>query len=287
MRAAHIAQIETPKGYLLNGLWFGILRPRTVYIWIHGLGSSAFSKLDVAELLAKEGAAVLTFSNRGHDKISSLAHKSGKGKRRWAGGGAEVFAECVDDIEGAIRFARRSGAKNIFLVGHSTGCQKSAYWAAKKGKGVKGVVLLAPISDYSFVEKEHGARYRAALALARAYVKKGKKDQLLPQDVWPALDTAQRFLSLYTPESVEEIFTYSQLKKDPTTLRKVRIPTFAILAEMDEYGDRPAMEIAAWFREHLKKKDGVAVVLKANHGFKGAEKDVARRIRAFAKKHSR
>lgn len=283
MRAAHIAEIVTPKKYLLNGLWLGINKPHTVYIWVHGLGSSAFSKLDIASLLAQRGAAVLMFNNRGHDKLSMASYKSGlHAKRKLAGGGAEVFEECVDDIEGALALAKSSGAKNIYLVGHSTGCQKSVYWASKRGSGVKGIILLAPISDYSATVKKYGkAKVARVAAYARSLTKKGKGGELIPLSIWPEeVDTAQRFLSLYTPDSVEEIFTYSH-SKDPRTLKKVRIPMLVLLAEHDEFGDRPAKEIAAWFRQQLDAKHRVEVVANADHGFRAAESRVASAIRRW------
>lgn len=289
MRAAHIVEFQTPKGYMLNGVWFGIHRPNTVYIWIHGLGSSVFSKMDIMQRLTKNKAAVLAFNNRGHDKLSMVSYQSGKKtKRKLAGGGAEIFTECVDDIDGAIRYAEASGAKHIYLVGHSTGCQKSVYWASKKGTGVRGIVLLAPISDYAGMVKMIGkAKLEKVVAYARSLVKKGKPHEFIPLSMWSyEPDTAQRFISLYTPDSVEEIFTYSQRNVIPKTLKKVRLPILALLAENDQFGDRPAEHIAEWFRAQKPDAD-VRVVAHADHGFKGAERAIASHILRFSKELSK
>ena len=198
----------------------------------------------------------------------------------------EVFTDCVDDIQGAVNFARRQGAKNIFLVGHSTGCQKSVYWAhKKKGRGVRGIILLAPLSDYSVALRDDKAGNLArARGVARALVRRGKKHELLPQSIWPHIDDAQRFLSLYAPESVEEMFTYAQPKKTPRIFRSVRVPMLAIFAGADEFGDRPAKEIVQWFERNNRSrafKNGV--IPNVQHGFRGAELRVVQEVRKFIK----
>ncbi|MEK7601032.1 MAG: alpha/beta fold hydrolase [Patescibacteria group bacterium] len=284
MRPAHVIEIVTPKKILLNGLWLGPRKPKRVVVWVHGLGSTMFSKLFIADKLIDKETAVLAFNNRGHDKVANIQTVSGK---RIQGGAAhEVFTDCVDDIQGAVNFAKKSGVKNIFLTGHSTGCQKSAYWASKVGRGVNGVVLLAPMSDYASERMAQGvAALRRAEKVARAYVRQGKKNTILPENVWawPWIADAQRFMTLYTGEGPEEIFTYWDPRRNPKALHSVKLPVLVLLAEKDEYADRPAKKIGDWFAEHLKIGDEIVVVPKVGHSFKGAEKKVAGLIRGFMK----
>src|SRR3989344_7901479 len=120
-------EITTPKKVVLNGLWFGSYsakaskgkpkKPKRVIVWVHGLGSSMFSKLEIADELVDKKTAMLVFNNRGHDKVVSVA--TTKGKRILAGSAHEKFTDCADDIQGVINFARRRGVNNVFLVGHS------------------------------------------------------------------------------------------------------------------------------------------------------------------------
>lgn len=289
LRQCYVVELETPKGVLLNGIWLGPRRTRTVIVWVHGHGSSLFSKRRIMELIAKKGLAVLAFNNRGHDKISRIA-RAGGGKirnTRLGGGAHEVFNECVDDIEGSVRFAKRMGARKIYLAGHSTGCQKSIYWAGKTGaRNVEGIILLAPISDYAAESYLKGKLYleRAAKA-ARALVQRGQKHQLLPNTIWPEPIDAQRLISLYTPDSIEELFPYAQPDKRPHILARVRKPIFVVLAERDEFGDRPAKEIAEWFGENAPTAKERAIVKKAYHGFKGAEQKVASLILHWVNAH--
>ncbi len=282
MRPCHTVEIHTPEGVALNGLWFGPKRPKRAILWVHGLGSSTFSKLSIVDHLIDASTAVLTFNNRGSAKVSSssLSRK----KRNRAGAAHEVFTECVDDIEGAIRFARKQGAQEIYLAGHSTGCQKSAYWAAKKGRGVKGIILLAPVSDYAAaVHLDGKAKIARALSEARKLIKAGRPHELLTEKYWQwsQLADAQRFVSLYSGESEEEIFTYWDPKRNPKTLRAIKQPLLVILAEKDEYADRPAEKMQDWFAEHMKVGDEIEIIKKSPHGFQGVEKKVANGIKKW------
>ncbi|MEK7132992.1 MAG: alpha/beta fold hydrolase [Patescibacteria group bacterium] len=280
------AQIVTPKKILLNGLWFGPYsktgkpkKPKRAVIWVHGLGSSVFSKLDIVEKLKDRETAVITFNNRGHDKVSGIARVGEKkiGKTILGGSAHEVFEDCVDDIQGAINFARKVGVKNIYLAGHSTGCQKSIYWAhRKKGRGIKGIVLLAPMSDWAAEMMLQGKKKIArATRVARSLVNRGKKHQLLPEGVWHECIDAQRFLSLHTPDGVEEIFSYAQPERNPRMLKSVRAPLLVLLAEKDEFGDRPARRIAEWFEKNLSPSSKTLIVPRATHSFRGRAIKVA------------
>lgn len=287
MRLAHVIEIITPKKYILNGLWFGAQKPKRIVIWVHGLGSTMFSKLKIADELVDAKTAVLAFNNRGHDKVARLPHARRIKKALRGGAAHERFVDCVDDIEGAIRFAKRTGARSVFLAGHSTGCQKSAYWASKKGRGVKGIILLAPMSDYAAEIKISGKkRIARALIHARQLVRSGRSHELMPERVssWSLLADAQRYISLYSGEGAEEIFTYWDPRKNPKTFHSIRIPTLVLLAEKDEYGDRSAKEISAWFAKHSRsRKFESLIVPKVGHSFKGGEKIVARAVHNFIK----
>lgn len=286
MMPAYVVQITTPKKYILNGLWFGPKKAKKVIIFIHGLTASAFSMRSLVDALVEDKTSVLTFNNRGFEQIGGIKRIRGR-KTEWirAGAAHERFEDCVDDIQGAINFARRTGTKEIFLAGHSTGCQKSVYWAAKKGKGVKGIILLAPVSDYAGARRRHGTqKLERTVAYARKLIRQGRPHELIPLSMWSEeLNDAQRFLSLYTPDSVEEVFAYAQSKKVPRTLQKVRIPTLVLWAENDEFSDRPAKSIVAWFEKNLKNKHKIVIVPKVGHSFRGGEKRVAKEVAKFIK----
>lgn len=282
MRPAHVIEIKTPKKFLLNGLWFGPTKPKRAIIWVHGLASSAFSKLGVVEKLVDKDTAVITFNNRGSSTVTRTRKVNPKKKGGMeyvlSGGAHEVFTECVDDIQGAIDIAKKQGAKQIFLIGHSTGAQKSVYFASRKGneKKMDRIILLAPLSDYAGALKDGKAALKKAAVAAQMLMKKKKPQTILP-GWW--MD-AQRFLSLYSPDSVEEIFSYVDPEKKPKIYESLKVPTLVLLAQDDEYADRPAERIEAWFAKHARMpRFGSAIIAHADHGFTGVEQTVAGAIK--------
>jgi alpha-beta hydrolase superfamily lysophospholipase len=279
MQSAHVIVIQTPKKFLLNGLWFGPKRPRRTIIWVHGLASSAFSKLGIVEKLIDDDTAVMTFNNRGHDTVTRVQQLKGKKtKKVLAGAAHESFAECIDDIQGAIDFAKKQGAVQIFLAGHSTGSQKSAFFAAKKARDIDGIILLAPMSDYAGAVHEDAEAVKSGAQSARKLVAAGKDHEIVP-GWW--MD-AQRFLSLHTEESPEEIFSYAFPEKLPQTYRALTTPVLVLLPEDDEYRDRPMTEIADWFWKHARsRRFSLHVVPKADHSFSGFEEEVAEAIKGW------
>jgi alpha-beta hydrolase superfamily lysophospholipase len=279
-----IAKIITPNKFLLNGLWFGPENSKRTIIFIHGLTGSAFSTFKIVSKFISKDTSVLTFSNRGSSKISKvkrLDNRKKKGSKSFIAGEAhEIFTDCVDDIQGAINLVNTLGIKEVFLMGHSTGCQKSIYYLSQRGnqKKIKGVILLSPLSDYADFVKNIDKKLAEKLqGIAQDLINKNTPHQLMPIDLWPEIHDAQRFLSLYTPNSAEEIFCYAQKGKKPTTFRKVQIPMLVILGEKDNYRDRPISRIVNWFKKMTRAKNmTIEVVKNATHGFERHEIGVSK-----------
>lgn len=294
MKECRVIQITTPSKLVLNGLWFGPNNAKRVVIFVHGLTSNAFSGHDLVLPLVDECTAIITFSNRGNGKIVRMKRIDERKKKGYTsvmiGEAHEKFTDCADDLQGVIDYIHSKQIYEIFLVGHSTGCQKSIYYLSRKGKqkSIKGVVLLAPMSDYA------GALYQdkdnALLTitdLARDYCRKGKEHALLPLDIWPMMHDAQRFLSLYTPDSEEELFCYCQKNKIPKTYQMVKIPQLILLGEKDESRDRSMKKIAKWFERNSQSRDTrIEIIKKAPHSFFLCEERVVAHIKAFIKKNS-
>ncbi len=282
---------ETPKRYIVNGLWFGPKKPKKAIIFIHGLTSSAFNT-DIARACVGVDTASITFNNRGNGVITKLKRKvdTKKGTKSYPGGTAhEVFAESVDDIQGVIDMVKSRGVKEIYLMGHSTGCQKSVFYMSRSGAdtAVKGIILLAPMSDYADAYAfDTGGRLKKATQTAEKMVKEGKEHDLLPDHLWSMPIDAQRFLSLYTPNSKEEIFCYAQEGKNPASLRKVQVPMHVFLAGDDEHRDRPIEEIAAWFEGVFSEGEDcyVEIIQGVLHNFGGAYDTVGRSVHDWIRK---
>lgn len=280
MRQCLAFEFETPKGYTMRALWFGPKKPKRVVIFLHGLGGSAFSVSGVLDRIVGRDTAVLSFNNRGFEMVTVLRRKDSERER--GGAAHETFTECIDDIEGAIAFVRRAGIRDIYLAGHSTGCQKSVYWGHKRGKGVKGIILLAPISDHEAELFRQGKRkFERMLKKAQALVAGGKPHELVPKDVWYEVLDAQRLVSLYAPNTAENTFPYGRPQQRPVALRSLKIPVLVLWAAKDEYADRPAREVAHWFDTNIKSPHKVVVIPEVGHGFKGGEAQAAREVKWF------
>lgn len=285
-----VIEIVTPKKLILNGLWFGPEPPLKIIIFVHGLGGNAFSSHKLITPLVDSKTAVITFSNRGHDQIASIKKIDNRKKKGYslitAGESMEIFTDCVDDIQGAVNYVLSvNPMASIYLAGHSTGCQKSAYYLSRPGKQkfMKGMVLLAPMSDYaSLLKSDKNGNLKPAVNFAKDLVKKNQQQDLLPPEVWPDMVSAQRFLSLATPESREEIFCYAVPDKTPDTFRKIKIPALIVLAQKDEYRDRPIKKIASWFEKNSKsKKISVNIIPSSPHNFYKYEPQVLTLIKNF------
>ncbi|MCF7860574.1 alpha/beta fold hydrolase [Patescibacteria group bacterium] len=279
----------TPKKVNLKGLWLGRQKPENLFIFLHGLNGSVFSRSELMTTLATGEDAVLTFINRGSGTINYFKTAKKNKERLLAGVAHEVFTDCLDDIDGALDYALAHKPKNIFLIGHSTGCQKSIYYLSKRAKSkLKGAILLAPISDYASVNLLGAIgkrKYRQALKEAQVLVKAGKSHTLLTSDFMPREIDAQRFISLYTADSKEEIFNYSSGKKSKDLLR-VKQPILAFLAGYDEYADRSAEDITTWLESHNKPANSLETIIipEADHGFTNHEQIVKKEIRLWLKK---
>ncbi|HEX6976854.1 MAG TPA: alpha/beta fold hydrolase [Patescibacteria group bacterium] len=285
--------IITPKKFRLNGLWFGPENPKKALIFIHGLNGSAFSSLKILVPLVNKETSLLTFSNRGTAKISKIK-KIDKRKRKGStsflmGEAHEIFTDCVDDIEGAINLTKGKGAKEIYLIGHSTGCQKSIYYLSQRGKqkSVAGVALLCPLSDYAFfIKSVEPEKIKHLYEIAREMLK-DNPHKMMPFDIWPDLHDAQRFLSLYSPDSPEEIFCYAQTDKSAEILQKVKIPILIIFADKDEYRDRPTSKLQEWFKSNTRSKQlTISAIKNATHGFETREKEARKEITKFINRNN-
>jgi len=152
-----------------------------------------------------------------------------------------------------------------------------------KQKNVNGVVLLAPMSDYAGAQKHMDSLVvKIATKYAQKLIIQGKPHELIPLEIWPLMHDAQRFISLYTSESSEEIFCYSNPMKKPSTLQKVKISQLIILAGKDEFRDRQMKHIAKWFSSKLRRKNAeVHIINNAPHNFFSYEKEVVEAIRSW------
>ena len=145
------------------------------------------------------------------------------------------------------------------------------------------MILLAPMSDYAAILKSgKNGNLKTAENFAKNLVNKNQPQSFLPPEIWSDMVSAQRFLSLATQESREEIFCYAVPGKIPDAFRKIKIPALIVLAQKDEYRDRPVKKIAEWFeKSSLSNKLSVQIIPSAPHNFYKYENQVIDLIKKF------
>jgi pimeloyl-ACP methyl ester carboxylesterase len=241
----------------LDGFWTtGSTKSQTLLIFVHGMGSNFYkSKFKKAwmERGPKAGIDVFSFNNRGCE--GDVAD--------------ERFVDCLADIDAALNFARVEGYRNIFLLGHSTGCQKITYYHSRRNNPrVKGLILAALGDDLAIAQRDLGRAYPAWLAKARALVAEGRGDKRLPPRCLGF--TARRFLSAVDPNKTEaQLF---HLNGKLRVFRSIRIPILAVFPQNEQYACIPVEQAADILAAATRSEHFTNIVIPdADHSFHGQE----------------
>jgi pimeloyl-ACP methyl ester carboxylesterase len=241
----------------LDGFWTrGRRKNRTLLIFVHGMGSNFYKskfKKTWLRLGPKSGVDVFSFNNRGCE----------------GGVADETFKDCIHDIDAALHFARAEGYKRIFLLGHSTGCQKITYYQnRRKPRDVKGIVLAAPGDDLAIAKRDLGNRYAWWLKRARQLVADGKGTTRLPSDCLNF--TAHRFLSAVDPTKTEA--NLFRLDGPMKIFRQLKLPVLAVFPENEQYACIPVKDAASRLHAITKSKSFSSIIIPhADHSFHGHE----------------
>lgn len=266
----------------------GILRrpekpTKKAILWVHGLTGRFYGDpllMNVfGGLCDKHGVAFASINNRGHDIITNLKKidtaAPGGFTRVTGGSGVEVFEESVMDIDAGISYLVGLGYEEVYLAGHSTGANKVCYYAAiKSDRRVAGVILSGPISDRLAQQKDK-VHYEKNLLAAKVLVLAGRGDRIQQSASFFPI-TPRRALSLLTPNSPEDVFTYGDTDKPLRMFARITKPLLVIFGGADESADRPVESIKAVFDKATRSKHYVSrIIAGATHGYTGKERDFA------------
>ncbi|MDP3710546.1 MAG: DUF1749 domain-containing protein [bacterium] len=282
MLPVYLTKIKTGDGLVLEGI---VIEPKnksqTALVWLHGL-SSKFSSgqtliKELSSVCQKAGIGYFKFNNRGHD----VADVEDIGM---IGAGFEKFEDCILDIKAVIQFAKKLGYKNIILAGHSTGANKALYYVYKtKDRAVKKLILLGPICDLTAMAKKIGQKELDRRVKIVQEIKNKNPKTLAPLEF--GLYSADRYLSLHTPGSAEDVFPYYNPEAGWKELKSVKIPVAVIVGGKDEYLDRPTVKFIEIFAKKAQATERFAgIIIKgADHGFRKKEKEVSEEMISFTK----
>lgn len=274
---------------------------RKAAVWLHGMGDNAvfynpkFTNA-IGQALTDKGIAFFAFNNRGaHNRKSlKLADETlPEEDRRYQGGTYyERIADCVHDITGAAGFLKEQGFSEQYLAGHSTGANKvCAYHVRTKDNPFLKYVLAGPGDDTGLMFVELGAKkFWAALRYAAAHI---KTDPLktMPKYTGMYPFSAQSAWDILNPDGAYNTFPFYETaherigeKRLFDEYQRLDRPTLIIFGDADEYTEHVGGAAAAQklFMKHtsnaMLKKTDFTLVPNADHGFKDAEDDFARRM---------
>jgi len=263
-----LVALPVPGGKrLLDGFFRPYPGARGLVAFAHGMGGNFYrSPLKKAFLaLAREhGLAALSFDNAG----------AGRGTED------ERFRDCLDDLDAVRAFAGAAGFEKLVLVGHSTGCQKIAFWQSRRAcQDVAGLALLAPADDYACQRAAFGRRFPAAVARAKKAVADGRGEETFACGY--ERFSFRRFLSVADPRREEAgVFRYDG---PLTAFRRIKTPMFAVFGECEEFAPLPPEEMLSRLARATASRDWCDwLVPGAGHSFEGAETEVARAVLAWA-----
>jgi dienelactone hydrolase len=280
-------RITTTDGLELHGLLFEPKRKTAkVLIHIHGWIGNFYENrfIDyIAREAVSKGFSFLTFNNRGAGIVTDFVkrRKSKVGYKR-IGGAQEKFKDCIFDIKAAVDFLSKKGYKKIILQGHSSGCQKAAFYEQKtEDKRIKSLILLAPVDDAAYTKTLLKSKHEKSLSIAREMVKSGKGDKSVPE--WMAfypLLNAKMFLNVADSKSYSgRLFDYSGKLKE---IEKINCPILAIFGTKDEYQFEPDKKLQI-LKERMSNCD-IKLIQGAEHGFINFESELSKLIGNWIKK---
>lgn len=280
-----LVRFEATDGVGLAGVLFEPKRKSNrAVIFLHGTGGSSVFESKRTNILGAEltraGVAYFPFNNRGAQIIRRAGNDLG-------GFSYERIAECVFDIDGAIRELRRRGYRDLTLVGHSTGANKIAVYDHHKPRNpIKRYVLLGGGDDTGLLYQQLGPRrFAAALTKARAMLKMKRGDELAPPSISKLPMSWRSFYDMANPDGDYNVFPFLEvmrgirLSRRPRFryLRAIRKPALFLYGEHDEYCIDSASATVAALADALGAKPNVeiAIVADADHGFGGKEAELA------------
>ena len=249
-------------------------------IHIHGMTGNFYGS-EMPPIISKHVAkdySLFSINTRGHDGLSGF-HRVIRGKdtgRAWIGTNLERFEESVRDVAGAIKAMSELGFKEFVVSGHSTGCQKAAYYQYKtRDKRVKALVLLAPADDYNVNRMELGKEWQDEVRRAERLIAKRKGNTFL--DANKRKFSAQRFMSVASTKRVESrLFNYDgQLRE----FASITIPIYAMFGSEEENAPKQVAECLALLEHRTRsRKFTPALVEGAGHSFYGYEDKVGKLV---------
>lgn len=289
-------RFEATDGVELAGLLYEPQRrAQRAVVFLHGTGGASIfdskrTNLLAAQLIAR-GFGYLPFNNRGAHLVRRLRAGHGRTSRSVDGGSAhEVVRECVRDIDGAARFLRRRGYRELFLIGHSTGANKIAVYDHYKPRNpFRKYVLLAGGDDTGGLYAQLGPRrFRAMLERSRERITAHRGDEIAPATAAAPMMSWRSLRDMINPDGDYNVFPFLEMLRGIRLSRKpcfryvraIRKPALFVYGDHDEFcfDDVPACVRILADAVGPKPNAEFVIIEDADHGFSGREIELGQLI---------
>lgn len=248
-----------------------------VVIFVHGIHSNCFKKKDdiFGKELNKNNIAYFTFDNRGANTITKINGKL-------YGAAYEEPAECIYDINAAIKVMKEKGYKKINLLGHSLGSSKVLYWYNNDKKHEINTIGLLSLTDmHSIVKSFLGIKYNFLVGK----MKKQRLSTLIPQEMFKNINilplSINTFLKLFI-EPEFDLVNYSDVNVD--NLNKVKEPLFMRFGTINEYlVKNSAYTVSQIMTKITKNNIDISYIEDADHSYHGKEEKLINEYIQFIK----
>lgn len=276
-----LVKFPAADGYEIDGLYARSPAPRVVVIHVHGKCGNFYQNAFIREMFrvySAHGLSFLTFNNRGHDCVAEAYISKTLGYR---GGSLERFEECIIDIDSAINYVKRDH-NEVYLQGHSHGCEKIVFAMQVQMPTVNGIILLSPADS----KRLHQAYiYPATIDTQIEHLRKVCSEfSFLPANQYGIrAGETEYFIPVFRDSLLAtlegpalEIFDFEESFHG----RAVLAPTFVYLGEQDPLLTAPIAEIQkrlSCMFPHLR----YFIARGGNHHFTGLEREVATAVASW------
>jgi len=287
-----IVYVITEDKLILHGLFLQAKNPiKRVILHIHGTSGNFYYNnfySYIAEVAHNNKFSYLQTNNHGS---GTFEYESGMIPH---GAALELFEDSIKDLDAWIAFCVEKGATEIILESHSFGNEKVIYYL-NKGKyrnNVIGVILLGfndSVGTQQRYEKKIGKNY---FSESKQLVGSGKPLSLL-SDIFGGIAgeaplSARSYLNFYSPNSELSKTMPLRLNKHLEMYKQIKVPILAVIGDNEE-GEYTVIPIKKAI--NLMKKENPLTeahqISNCDHGFNRKEKELARLIDTYLKKHFR
>ena len=263
-----LLQAVTSDGLVLDGFLAAPRRSKAVLIYVHGLGSNFYRRVDqnLTRKLHRIRTAALWVNTRGHDTVARISTTTAE-KRLTIGAERELLSDAHHDLEAWVKCAGRLGFRKIFLLGHSLGAVKVGLYI-KRGQGLKqitGTIYASPPDMWN--ENYRAAQQKEGLRIAKRMMRAGKRHELMPLGFLQYSQTVESYFDKMGPTRGHNVFDFVRGKL--SWARNFGRPQLLLYGDRDEpVKDGNTKTALVTFKRAVPNAD-VIQIKGANHNYRG------------------